>query len=204
MSTTETMEIAFIRTLLITTILIYLGEGACKTAPLTNAEKAVLDKHNELRSKHQDTPPLCYAETSGEDITFTSQDWADNLAETDSFAHSSTQAGENIYMASYGGNNPEQEKMYVSATKGWYDEIKNWDFSLSKSKGVTGHFTQIVWKSTSQLNCGFATSNNGGYVVCQYWTPGNYGGMYAEEVAPLKGSDDEGDDDEGDDEGERH
>ena len=45
---------------------------------------------------------------------------------------------------------------------------------------ITSHFTTMVWKETTQLNCGHATnliySMNKYFVVCQYFVKGNFGG----------------------------
>ncbi|KAJ9492165.1 hypothetical protein VN97_g1067 [Penicillium thymicola] len=52
-----------------------------------------------------------------------------------------------------------------------------------------GHFTQIVWKATTQVGCATVScsdlKNVGGaapYTVCNYGSPGNYAGEYAENV----------------------
>ena len=46
----------------------------------------------------------------------------------------------------------------AAAVDSLYDEIKDYDFSKGDSKngGVVGHFTQLVWKGTSQLGMGVA------------------------------------------------
>ena len=56
-----------------------------------------------------------------------------------------------------------------------------------------GHFTQIVWKDTTQVGCATVScsdlKNVGGaapYTVCNYGTPGNYAGAYAENVLKPK------------------
>jgi hypothetical protein len=46
----------------------------------------------------------------------------------------------------------------------WYDEVTNpgYNFETGGFSGGTGHFTQLVWKGTTELGCGIA----GMYVVC--------------------------------------
>jgi hypothetical protein len=53
---------------------------------------------------------------------------------------------------------------------------------------TTGHFTQVVWKSTSKLGIGIALSNEGkkAVVVAQYGPPGNYTGQFPENVPALR------------------
>ena len=155
-------------------------EGGCKTGELTEEEHLVLDEHNKLRQKHQGTTDLCYAE-SGEDVTFTSQTWAEEMATTGEFKHSQGEYGENIAYKSTGGDLPDKQTAYTTSTNNWYNEIKDWNFSTNKGcpGKVTTHFTQLVWKEAVQLNCGHATSVADGkkkyYVVCQYFAKGNFG-----------------------------
>jgi hypothetical protein len=53
-----------------------------------------------------------------------------------------------------------------------YDEIQDYDFSASKSKGgVTGHFTQVVWKDTKEV--ALAKSDDGVYIFANYLPGGN-------------------------------
>ncbi|KAF8888246.1 CAP domain-containing protein [Infundibulicybe gibba] len=54
---------------------------------------------------------------------------------------------------------------------------------------ATGHFTQVVWKGTTQVacavaNCGAGTifSQASGYVVCRYSPPGNVIGQFPQNV----------------------
>jgi len=49
-----------------------------------------------------------------------------------------------------------------------------------------GHFTQVVWKGSTELGIGKASGRNGGtFVVANYNPPGNFGGQYNQNVFPL-------------------
>jgi hypothetical protein len=38
-----------------------------------------------------------------------------------------------------------------------------------------GHYTQIIWRNTTEVGCGMATCSNGSEIwVCNYNPPGNY------------------------------
>lgn len=55
----------------------------------------------------------------------------------------------------------------------------------------TGHFTQLVWKSTTQLGCAMAvTTTNKVYGVCNYSPQGNIvnAGYFQNNVLPLSSS----------------
>ena len=74
-------------TICVLSALALAAHGVCKTGSLSEVEQIILDKHNELRRLHQDTPDLCYGE-SGDDITFASREWADDMAAKMQMAHS--------------------------------------------------------------------------------------------------------------------
>ncbi|EEC02687.1 conserved hypothetical protein, partial [Ixodes scapularis] len=71
--------------------------------------------------------------------------------------------------------------------KAWYDEIKDYNFNNGGFSGATGHFTQVVWKNSTKLGCGWARSHrNNIYVVCNYSPPGNYMDKFKENVLRPK------------------
>lgn len=104
--------------------------------------------------------------------------------------HSGGPYGENLAAGYVGGKSP------VDA---WYNEISLYDYSNPGFSEAAGHFTQVVWKSTSQLGCAMVTCNNAWrqYTICEYSnTRGNIvgtdsatGKSYFEEnvLKPLSG-----------------
>jgi Cysteine-rich secretory protein family len=77
---------------------------------------------------------------------------------------------------------------YSKSASSWYNEEKLYNYNDPGAVDFhkIGHFTQMVWKSTSQLGCGRALcsaatspfNGNGAkgewvYVVCRYKAPGN-------------------------------
>uniref|UniRef100_A0A0N5C4K2 SCP domain-containing protein n=1 Tax=Strongyloides papillosus TaxID=174720 RepID=A0A0N5C4K2_STREA len=92
--------------------------------------------------------------------------------------------GENLaYLPSTQINDP---------VKLWYEEVKDYDFNNPGFGMYTGHFTQLVWKSTKEVGCGISRINqkNYGYyyyiICCKYNPPGNYEDKFNENVLPKK------------------
>lgn len=73
------------------------------------------------------------------------------------------------------------------ATDQWYNEISNYNFSdPKKSKSPVGHFTQVVWKGSTQMGAAMATSASGwNFVVARYRAAGNMRGAEKMNVMPL-------------------
>ncbi len=74
-------------------------------------------------------------------------------------------------------------------TDAWYSEIANYDFAAGQFSTTTGHFTQLVWKDTTDVGFGFASNAAGtaNYVVARYSPAGNYAGEFIASVL-KKGS----------------
>jgi len=107
-----------------------------------------------------------------------------------------------MYMSGSSSAFPANYASYVKGTESWYAEIDSWNFETSSKESttaVTGHFTQVVWKSTEQVNCGYSTYEDNfkrAYVVCQYYPAGNYQTQYVENVKPLIEEEEEGEEEE--------
>ena len=147
--------------------------------------KAFLDEHNAVRALHGSAPL-----TWDKDLAAGSQKWAS--ACDDDHATGLGDIGENLYFkASTAKFDLQDPALAKKAVTKWYAEEANWDYAASAGKG-TGHFTQVVWKSTTKLGCGIASCPNidmGGktwpdvaYIVCRYSPGGNDAGQYAANV----------------------
>jgi hypothetical protein len=133
----------------------------------------ILTRHNAARAAVGVEPLVWSAELASD-----AQAWADHLAANDLFEHDASirgQQGENL-AASFGYANPID-----IGVGSWIDE-RNYNYvpgvtlseAMSRATGVIGHYTQIVWRDTTQLGCGLATGRDGmSKLVCRYNPPGN-------------------------------
>ncbi|CAI4044629.1 hypothetical protein SUVZ_10G1210 [Saccharomyces uvarum] len=140
---------------------------------LSDFASSVLAEHNNKRALHKDTPALTWSNT----LATYAQDYADNYDCSGTLTHSGGSYGENLALG-YDAS---------GAVDAWYNEISDYDFSNPGFSSNTGHFTQVVWKSTTQVGCGIKTCGGawGDYVICSYNPAGNYEGEYADNVEPL-------------------
>jgi len=96
------------------------------------------------------------------------------------FAHSGGPYGENLAMG------------YANATasvEAWGEERDEYDFSKQGFHEDTGHFTQLVWKNTTDVGCGRRLcGERGWYLVCEYWPRGNVIGEFDDEVGRKEGA----------------
>ncbi|KAL7620798.1 hypothetical protein AAE478_009796 [Parahypoxylon ruwenzoriense] len=71
-----------------------------------------------------------------------------------------------------------------SCVEMWGDEAALYDYASPAFAEDTGHFTQLVWRATTDVGCGarLCPGNRGWYLACEYWPRGNVVGAFAEEV----------------------
>lgn len=99
-------------------------------------------------------------------------------ADTCPSGHSKSAFGENLAWATYNMGVSQVVQM-------WYKEETDYDYNSPGFSSKTGHFTQVVWKATTEIGCASTTKCGGNhpYVwVCQYNPPGNYIGQFPENV----------------------
>lgn len=154
------------------------SESVCESDDLVSFARGMLRAHNEFRRKHG-VPEL----TLDNVLNGVAQSWAVQLGKSDSFGHNpSTKYGENIYCMWSSDRNASPNPRDVC--KAWYDEIRDYSFgNESRGRATTGHFTQVVWKSSKKLGVGLAKTRTGKVVVvCNYEPSGNVAGQYVANV----------------------
>lgn len=127
---------------------------------LTQQEHTALTAHNHLRKLHG-APALVWDETLA--------NYARHHAARCEFKHSHGKYGENLSIGF---------PTVTDAIHAWYAEHTDYDYTKPHFSMKTGHFTQLVWKSTTHLGCALVdcTGQNGlqgDYLVCEYNPPGN-------------------------------
>uniref|UniRef100_A0A0N5ALB9 SCP domain-containing protein n=1 Tax=Syphacia muris TaxID=451379 RepID=A0A0N5ALB9_9BILA len=96
------------------------------------------------------------------------------MASTGKFHHRVNKSyGENLYAGS------DSDK----AVKTWYNEKNKYDYSRPGFSSATGHFTQLVWKSSKKIGIGMASSSGMTYVVANFYPAGNYISQFEENVS---------------------
>ena len=136
---------------------------------------------NRYRAMHG-APPVVYSPN----VESIATNWALNLATFDKFEHSTNTYGENLAMF-WSSPSVYDCTPYVNrAIDSWYKEIANYNFETGGFAMNTGHFTQLVWKDTSQIGVGCAKSARAIYVVMNFYKPGNIAGGYQVNVLPLQ------------------
>ena len=147
--------------------LILLAEPA-SAEPLPPAMQAVLDAHNAYRAKHC-VPALTWSAQ----LAASAQRWANRC----DFNHDEESPhGENLFWGTAGAYSPR------SAVASWYEEIEAHNYSAPEFSEQTGHFTQVIWRSSKQLGCAKASCQGNDFWVCRYSPPGNVSGRFGRNV----------------------
>ena len=119
-------------------------------------------------------------------ISIASQNWANYLSTSNLFEHSNNNKyGENL--AWFGGYKNDIINLIKLSIDAWYNEIKYYDFNNPGFSSKTGHFSQLVWSSTTSCGVGYSynTSNHSAVIVMNFYIPGNVIGLFKENVFPI-------------------
>jgi virginiamycin B lyase len=120
------------------------------------------------------------------------QSWADNLAtNVHQLQHSDPSMrqglGENIASGTTGSKTPAQlADLWGSQEKPYFKPGIFPNVTTDSSK-VVGHYTQVIWKTTTNVGCGIASDSTTGntYLVCRYSPQGNMSGVGVPPPQPV-------------------
>jgi uncharacterized protein YkwD len=159
-----------------TTIVVQASTGASEPAVLAG----ITAEHNKVRAT-VGVPPLQWNAA----LANTAQQWANACVDTSPtdgmLDHNQGRStgypyyiGENKFVTAGSTINPAQ------AVGMWASEAVDYDYSNNQCSGICGHYTQVVWRSTLEVGCGFALCPNLQYsanLVCNYGPGGNASGQ---------------------------
>jgi uncharacterized protein YkwD len=174
-----------------------IANSASEVLGLTEEQRdLILRTHNEWRKKYF-ASDLQYDER----LAQKAQAWAIHLLQIKKLEHDTQNRGCEGFEGMTGENlsfrGGTQKGLFVPdhawPVEQWGGEVRHFNLDTKKDKGtgVTGHFTQLVWKSTTKVGCGFAMSNvpKGNdyfewkaYWVCNYHPAGNVLGQYGQNI----------------------
>ena len=106
--------------------------------------------------------------------------WADYLASTGRFEHApdnhDAPQGENIWAGTRGYFAPEAMVDAWIREKRFFQPGVFPDNSTTGRVDDVGHYTQVIWRSTTEVGCAKAASATEDILVCRYAEAGNYRG----------------------------
>jgi pathogenesis-related protein 1 len=144
----------------------------------------IIAAHNRLRAEVRVTKKLSYSKA----LAANAQAWANNLKRTNAcqMRHSEPDGkyGENLFWGSAvewtDGRKEQQKVSSKRVVEEWGSEKADYDYTANQCKfgKMCGHYTQIVWRSTTKVGCGVAVCDDTleQVWVCQYQPTGNWAG----------------------------
>ena len=123
---------------------------------------SILAVHNTERDL-VGVPPLVWSDS----LAARAQAWAEHLATIPEMVHSGP--GENL--AGFFTDPTEP----TGGTSLWVAEKSNWRGGVLTEENwyPTGHYTQMVWRSSQEVGCGVANDGGSSILVCRYNPHGN-------------------------------
>jgi Cysteine-rich secretory protein family len=130
----------------------------------------ILTAHNKYRGE-VGVKPIVWSDK----LALDALNWANYLASLGGgiLVHSDTQQGENLWSGTQGGFS------YTNMVDQWGCQkryFKQGRFPDVTTGGTVGHYTQIIWRRTTQIGCATAQAGGNDILVCRYNPAGNVEG----------------------------
>jgi pathogenesis-related protein 1 len=160
------------------------GTGPVDAGTPTATQAAWLDPQNAVRAHPNPAPssplpPFTWSDSAAQ----VAQAWANNCVYQHNSPAGRGNRGENI-----AANTPVGSWTPSNVVAAWAGEVSDYNYASNTcaSGKECGHYTQIVWASTTRVGCGMATCSTGSpfsgatqwdFWVCDYEPPGNFIGQ---------------------------
>jgi hypothetical protein len=139
---------------------------------LSNLAGRILALHNRERAA-ADAPPLAWDER----LAAAAAAYGPALAARGGLVHSPAASrpgqGENLWMGTAGAFSVEEMVGGWAAEKRLFVPGTVPNVSRSAHFSDVGHYTQMIWRSTTRLGCALHRGGANDYLICRYSPPGN-------------------------------
>jgi len=168
----------------------HVVEGSTASKFTAEEKTAVVNRHNDFRSKRNESHQPCAASDMeamvwDDAIAEEAQAWADGCI-GDHAEGAGSQFGENIYVSM--PKTDYDAKELASGVDDWYSEMKDSVWGIDDRKGTSkpgatcGHYWQVIWARSNKVGCGVASCKSslmvsgvdqgpGLLLVCRYQSP---------------------------------
>uniref|UniRef100_H2Z4W2 ShKT domain-containing protein n=1 Tax=Ciona savignyi TaxID=51511 RepID=H2Z4W2_CIOSA len=162
------------------------SDGTCTLQMGRTVDEQCLYTHNYYRCLHG-VPPLRLSS----ELKSSAQYYANSMAADGKLGyHSLKPSVIGIERAATVGENlawrmqPNNRYNIEQAAADWYAEGLYYDYNQPESS-TKEHFTQMIWKDTTEVGCAVSQIGAQIYAVAQYKLAGNIPGLYADNVKPT-------------------
>jgi len=135
----------------------------------------ILAAHNAVRAR-AGVAPLAWDPTLGQAAAI----YATQLALTNSFHHSDRSArrgtGENLWMGTHGAFSFDAMVGTWASERRYFKPGVFPAVSRSGRWEDVGHYTQMIWPTTTRIGCAVASNAANDFLVCRYASAGNIDG----------------------------
>jgi hypothetical protein len=143
--------------------------------PAASLSSQLLDAHNRERATVH-VPPLIWDQA----LAGAAAQYAARLAAQGVLQHSPRQArpgqGENLWMGTRGAYPPLQMVASWASEKRWFRPGLFPAVSSTGNWANVGHYSQMIWPTTTRLGCAIASNARADFLVCRYAPAGNIDG----------------------------